>query len=394
MRSKLAGSMSKQVVRTVLGTLILLVVLAPPMCSSGEMVSVALRSGSILAGSEMFASSMLLDAQGTPRLAFIGGAGQRELRYQSGAAPAETVTMIGVPDQTEFSFSLALNSDGVPGIAYEQHGQLLYSVRRVSGWVSEPVDLSDQVGYFASLTYDRADRPQISYFDQRHNDIKYATQVAGAWQIETIDASGQPGFHIPAGFTRIAVGCWPQRANCATGQPQVAYLVYRYKPYDGELRYAVRRESGWQISTVDADRGAGGFPSLALDPAGLPWISYYRASTWDFAWGELRLAHFDGRRWRVETLDQGEYVGRYNALALDPAGQPVLAYYAANAPNLRLIWNSGAWQRVAVSEGAGAWVTLGIDQHSTLHLTFVDLSDQQTHYATLLLPDLAQRKGV
>lgn len=205
-----------------------------------EDVPVMLHSSSTIAGSAIIAAALALDDHGTPHIAFIGGAEQRELRYQAGAGPAETVANIGTPGQMEFSLSLALNGAGVPGIAYEQGNTLVYSVREATGWRSETVDGAPGAGYFATLAYGRAGQPHISYFDQQNNDVKYATRAADHWRIETIDATGQPGFHIPAGFTRIAVGCWPSRTECSEARPHVVYLTYRYKPYDGELRYAER----------------------------------------------------------------------------------------------------------------------------------------------------------
>lgn len=383
------------ILRATLRAIVALAILSiAPGCGTGvrEDAPMVLRSSSIIAGSTIFAGALVLDGHGAPHIAFISGAEQRELRYRAGTGLVETVADIGAPGQMEFSLSLALNEAGVPGIAYEQGHTLVYSVRDSTGWRSETVDGAPGVGYFATLAYDQAGRPHISYFDQRHNNIKYATRAADHWRIETIDATGQPGFHIPAGFTRIAVDCWPSRAECTEARPHVVYLTYRYKPYDGELRYAERAGHGWRISTIDGDKGAGGFPSLALDMSGRPWVSYYRASTWDFAWGELRLAHLDDRGWHIETLDQGAYVGRYNALALDPAGRPIVAYYSDGAGGLRLMWRDEGWRRASIDGGDGSWVTLAVDPGSTAHLTFVDRTEQRTRYATLRLPGHAWRE--
>jgi hypothetical protein len=304
-----------------------------------EEPAVALGTSAIIPGSGIFESALALDLAGVPHIAFVSRDGVPELRYRAGSGMPEKVANIGQLGQMEFTLHLALTNAGRPGIVFNRAGQLFYSERGATGWLTEQVD-ADEVGYFASLAYDRIAQPHISYFDLGHNDIKYATRTPHGWLIETIDASGQPGFHIPAGFTRIAVSCRQPDPLCSEARPQIVYLAFRYKPYDGELRYAVRLDRGWQITTIDSDRGAGGFPSLVLDKHGQPWVSYYRASTWDFAWAELRLAHLDDQGWQIETLDQGTYVGRSNAVSINPAGHPIVVYYIATADTLRIMWHS------------------------------------------------------
>ena len=334
-----------------------------------------------LAGSAIYPAALKLAPDGTPQMAYLSGGTPRELRFQPSDGPSETVYRLEHSAQS-FGFSLALDPAGQPGIAYldERNEDLVYAERRSGRWIAEPVDTTGAVGYFVALAYDRQGQPHLSYFDQTNNDVKYATRSAQGWQTETIDAYGLPGFHIPAGFTQLALRCLPTPEDCAAMQPVVLYLAYRYKPYDGELRAAYRGPQGWQIETVDADRGAGGYPALVLDATGQPWVSYYRASTWDFAQGELRLAHFDGQRWQVEVIDEGEYVGRASAIALTHDGRPVIAYYAAVPNELRLAVRNNGWshQRLIGDTLVGAWAALVCDEQERLHLVYADVNIQVT----------------
>lgn len=362
---------------------VILLMLLLTACTS-TLPAVTKISTTEIAGISIYPADLKLAPDGTAQLAYLSGGPSRELRFQPADGPFETVYTLEDPAQSGFGFSLALDSIGRPGIAYfnEQNDDLIYTERRDGRWISETIDSIGAVGYFASMAYDRHDQPHISYFDHSNNDIKYAMRTSQGWRIETIDTYGLPGFHIPAGFTQLALRCLPSADNCSTMEPIVLYLAYRYKPYDGELRAAYRSKGkGWQIETVDADRGAGGYLSLLLDSQGRPWVSYYRASTWDFAWGELRLAHYDGKRWRIEVVDEGEYVGRGSALALKSDERPVIAYYAASPTEIRLAVWRGHWsiEQLSDNDTVGSWVTMACDDQDRLHLAYADMSAQVTH---------------
>jgi hypothetical protein len=338
-------------------------------------------------GAAVFAADLALTPSG-PVVAYYSGPPDFAVKVGSVDSRATTVGVAGGPDKPTVTPSLAVGPDGRLGLVYsdDRAGDLVYAERIGAQWITETVDAAGEVGYFPSLAYDDRGIPHISYFDQTNNDIKYAVRDGSTWQIETLDASGQPGFFIPAGFTRIALGCAPDAQPCSERRPMVAYLAYRYKPYDGELRFAIRYAWGWRIETVDSTRGAGGFPAMALDYTGRPWISYYRAGTWDFEAGELRVAHHDGGRWVVTVIDDRDNAGRYSDIAINAEGHPLIAYYAAGRGELRLAWPDGTgWRTAAVAaqNAVGGWVTLAVDPAGVAHMTYVDAAAHTTMYAIL-----------
>lgn len=359
-------------------------------CAQSENPSVELRLVSSVPDALTLPSSIAVKRTGELAVASVTGAPEYAIQYVEIGHSPEIVGVAGNVERLEVALSLAFTKENRPMIAYtdDRFGDLVFAERTASGWMTEIVDASGQVGYFPSLAVDCADQPHISYFDNTRNDTKYAYRSPTGWRIETIDAEGLPGFHIPAGFTQIALQLGQDADQCLAAQPQVAYLAYRYKPYDGELRFATRHHDGWQIETVDSATGAGGFPSLTLDAAGNPWISYYRAGTWDYHSGELRVANRNSGRWRVDIVDRSANAGRFNAIAVSVLGVPVVAYYAAKTGDLRLAWWNGHWrtQTLAADGDVGAWAQLAIDGQNLAHLTYADAEAMTTQYAVFTAP--------
>lgn len=326
-------------------SLLVLYILCGCAASAEERSHIQVMSTTPVEGTTIFHSSLAVSSTGKPYIAYVSDTPRYVIRVAQIGEPAETVGIAGNQRRNLITLSLSLNPDEQPGLAYvdDREGDLVYAERRAGQWITETVDVQGWVGYFPSLVYDRRGTPHISYFDQTNNDIKYAMRTDRGWHIETIDASGQPGFHLPTGFTRLALSCEPDSEQCDTQRPHVAYLFARYKSGDGALRYATRHDWGWKIETVDADRGTGEFPSLQLDHQGHPWISYYRISTWDFVQGELRLAHSNGETWQVEVVDAQENAGRHNMLALTADDRPVIAYYAERPADVKMAWWDNGW---------------------------------------------------
>ena len=151
-----------------------------------------------------------------------------------------------------------------------------------------------------------------------NGELRYAARNGSAWEVRSVEAG------VSAGRMSLALD--------AGGNPRIAYIHAAHN----DLRYAAWDGAAWQIQTVDRD--GIGEPSLVLDGAGRPRVSYI-----DRPNATVRYAAFDGLAWRAETVDQAGSFDWGTCLALDVAGLPSIAY--GGADQVRIARYSGtAWQ--------------------------------------------------
>lgn len=91
----------------------------------------------------------------------------------------------------------------------------------------------------------------------------------------------------------------------------------------GDLVYARRALNGtWSTTTVDARNSTGLYPSIDINAAGNPIISYYNKTA-----GDLKFAEFDGARWNISVIASAGDQGRYSDLQVNPStGRFAVAY--------------------------------------------------------------------
>lgn len=308
-------------------------------------------------------TSLGLDSSDQPRISYYDETND-DLKYAAyDGAAWQTETVDNTGDVGQYT-SLALDSNDHPHISYYDatNDTLKYAAYDGSAWQIETVDNDGDVGQYTSLALDSNDRPHISYCDATNVDLKYAAYDGTTWQVETVDSAGNVGY-----FTSLALD--------SDDHPRISYSSVqsvRYAHHDGAdwlfdtvyenssrpslytslsldaadvphlgwylgtpigyvvhtLMYATYDGSAWQGEAVDSEGVVGLFPSLALDPAGHPHISYYGASN-------LKCAYYVDAAWYIETVDDAGSVGKHTSLALDSAGQPHISYYDETNGNLK-----------------------------------------------------------
>ena len=184
-------------------------------------------------------------------------------------------------------------------------------------WDCTAVDTANTVGYYTSIAFDPAGNPWVSYYDGTNGDLRFARYVG----------TGGTG--------------------CAS--------------------------SAWTCTAVDTANDIGWYTSIAFDPGGIPWVSYY-----DNTNGDLRVARYVGTggtgcassAWTCTAVDTANTVGWYTSIAFDPGGIPWVSYYDGTNGDLRVatLHDQGGEIRIAPS-AIGVNATTTRESHSDMTST-------------------------
>ncbi|HEU4726136.1 MAG TPA: FlgD immunoglobulin-like domain containing protein [Candidatus Eisenbacteria bacterium] len=315
------------------------------------------------AGSLGYYTSLALDAQDHPRIAYTTIAGTLKFAAQSGDAwLAEVVDPTTVVGSIT---SIGVDPLGDTHIAYFDYNNsdLKYATKSGASWALETVDAAGNVGSFPSLGFDRQGTPHISYFDSNSFSLKYARKIGGTWQFETVDIGGNVGSH-----SSIALD--------ALGRPRISY----YDATNSSLKYASKNGATWVTEIADSAGSLGWATSLALDPEGNPCISYF-----DWGRGTLRYATKRDGAWTCETVDASGAVGPYTVIALDGVGNPRIAYCDESKHDLLFARKvAGVWMRETVDAAGsvGQYVGMALDRQGNAHFSHLDATNADLKYAS------------
>ncbi len=279
--------------------------------------------------------------------------------------------------------SLALDAVGHPHISYFDGGpdDLLYASWTGSRWVTETVDGAGNTGHYAALALDAADNPHVSYYNYSDDCLHHARRASGQWISSTVDcASDITEFQ----YSSVALD--------ANGYPHISYRYVDTENVVSQLRYARWDGAQWLTQTVASgfmDTGIGIDPSLALDSAGHPHITYV-----DVNWsvGTLQYAYWDGSQWVLETIDDSGQAGGSNSgrlvrtsLVLDDAGYPHVSYYnATNGDPMYAYQDGSGWHSEVISDSADVmgWSnSLALDSNGNPHVSFYNATKKILQYA-------------
>ncbi len=241
-------------------------------------------------GHDGWDNSLALDANGRPHTVSVDPSGFRSnvgLEYGFFDANNWTVEEVGTgPLMYEFGTAIGLDSAGNPHATYynDVSQDLMYASRSDGAWTVSAIDTEGDVGRFADMHLDAADRPHVAYLEletSTSGTIKYAVLEGGTWRTEAVDTIdslfvGPPG-NMSGARSVVSLALDSQ------GNPVIAYSDQE------SIKLAWQRDGQWQVETVQRADGdpLGQTVSLALDASDTPHLTYYVAT-------DLREGGLDG----------------------------------------------------------------------------------------------------
>lgn len=188
-------------------------------------------------------------------------------------------------------------------------------------WTTSQVDVE---GTQSSVAVDHAGNVHVSYGLQGGGKLKYAFLPAGSthWFNLTVD-SGLGDF-----LTRITLD--------RNSNPYICYTP-------GVLKLAEFNGKQWSAQTIDPGSGlVSYYCSIQFSPDGTPHLSWYVESR-----PALRYAVLQDGVWKARDADTQDYPGKYNSMAIDPSGFPVLSYIGLTGTKLKYARFDGQdWTRL------------------------------------------------
>jgi hypothetical protein len=239
--------------------------------------------------------------------------------------------------------SLALDSNGLPGVAYFDGGggDLKYAKLLNGAWKLETVDGPGSTGLYPSLVMSKSNAAMIGYYKRTTGDLRLAIQQPTAWQISTIDSAGDVG-------RSASMTLDPNR-------PTTSKLAIAYDAVGGMKKFAIQSGTGWAFQTVDnTTPTGGGSTSMAWEPYKDTDGQYHAAmSYYDSTNSALKFARQGpGGVWTAITVISQGVQGLYTSLLYDLGSRPNIFFFKkTNVTAYRTVKKAGVWQFTYLGTG-------------------------------------------
>jgi hypothetical protein len=248
----------------------------------------------------------LAEISGEPAVAFLGGSNPSYLRF---ARFDGTLWRVEDVDPDGGAYASLAQIDDQPAIAYRGNGSLDGDLRYASldgeSWQVEIVDSVGNVGRDTSLAQIDG-QPAISYFDSTdgRSVLKFAQFDGVEWRVETVAnrSSGGSGGNL----------------SQIEDQSAISYTGI------GGLIYSRLLDGQWIEEVITEVAGA---KIVLKEIFGRPAILYLEDSAEEVL--TIRLARFDGVRWRLETVATDAL--RAPMSLVEHGIEPVIAYFGLNS---------------------------------------------------------------
>ena len=211
-------------------------------------------------------------------------------------------------------------------------------------------------GMQPALAVDSDGDLHIAYFDSKSRDLVYGNNKSGSWGVKAIDS-------------KDAVGWTPSLAVDENGRAHVAYCSLKpLLPFVcDDLRYATNESDVWVRRRIDESQFAGQTNDIALGPDGSVHIGYGVFSDPFAATQRRKYATNAKGRWSVETVDARD-TGAFGSIAVGQNGVVHMAYNWKEPGGyfdlLTLVYarkGAGGWQKEKVQSSSGMCPDIQLD---------------------------------
>jgi len=210
-----------------------------------------------------------------------------------------------------------------------------------AAWTCSTVESAVIIQYETSLAIDAKGVPWVAYLDNTNAKVKVARYVGSggtgcavtSWTCVAVHSAYQPSIGFDSAGT-----AWVSYNDPAGGLGVARYV--------GSGGTGCNSSTEWVCTMVESTTNMGESSSLAFDPAGNPWVSFY-----DNVGFNLRVARYVGTggtgcaitSWTCEAIDTANNVGIYQtSIAFDNQGAAWISYRDETNADLRVARYVGA----------------------------------------------------
>jgi hypothetical protein len=296
--------------------------------------------------------------------------------------------------------SLAIDPSGVPWVSYrnETSGSLMVAnyvgsngncdaVAGSDAWNCTEVDNTQEfIGRSSSIAFDSTGNPWVSYMDGTNTSLKVANFVgsggnctSNAWDCTTVDNSDYEGDFTSITFDSSG-NAWISYRTVTAG---FGLTLANYVGSGGSCD-----DAAWECTEIINDWGY--YTSIAIDPSGNPWVSYWSNSELSVAKYVGSEGNCSGGTWECTEVDDSVAATGYrSSIAIDPSGIPWISYhndtsgslmianYVGSDGNCDEVSGSDAWDCREVDDSAadtGKYTSIAIDSSGKIWISYYNVT--------------------